>query len=352
MLSELKNVLRGLLLAIRLHTLFTAGVTSIAIWLCAPHRLALSFDVPLSVLVFGIIFPLSHSICENFRRREHANALLSTTCATVTTLWTYRDWICRKGRTSEGEALIGQSAVVLSRFLRCLREQLDVDMSRPNPEHTLAVNRCLQTLSSLSRLNERLAASAGYQLGGQGGMGRITQLMHLLAAIPNQLADIQLYSGTPVGMRHFLALSVYVSPILLAPYWRSFCPGADAREGPTTTNDSCPGGYLSAGFFVVILSSLYSVTLGVENCFDGIGDDDVKFRADIVFEDVVKAEGPLPSGFVRAQRPPAGPETHVEAVPAEEVLDVQPEAVLGGGASPSGVQKRASAPVRATDGIV
>ena len=286
LLRELRHVAKGVRLILLPSNLLTQAATALAVWACAPSRLSLTWTVAFNFLVFGIVFPLSHGISENFRRRERVNATLAGLGASVTSLyWAHRDWAQEAAKADASE--LAATVAALAAYLANVR----LLVSCPAPAAHAAGLECLRSLSALTVRNERLGARAGYQLGGEGGMSRLAQYIRLLVQSTLELEDVRLYSGTPHAMRYFVALMAYVSPILLAPYWRSFCAAEDARAAPSPARDDCPGGYFSASLYCVIISSLYVVTLGVEDVLDGDGLDDVRFDQDLRFAELVALDG-------------------------------------------------------------
>jgi hypothetical protein len=192
---EFRQTCRGLQLVLHVQTLLSLLLTTLAIYFCAPHRLNISFDVPLSVLIFGVIFPLTFSIAENFRRREHANTVLSdlgSCCSTI--YWVYRDWAATHSVTEGRYARQTECAVLISQFLATMR--LMLGESDPQGQ-TAQSDKALQNLSSLSQLNERMGKDCGYKMGGAGGLARLTAILRDMVRSVSLLRDIQDYSGTP-----------------------------------------------------------------------------------------------------------------------------------------------------------
>ena len=224
----------------------------------------------------------------DFRRRERVCAVLTELGASCTaTYWAHRDWALHSldGIADEAAASAELAATVaaISGYLANVRLLISCPSSAAE-EASLA---CMRSLSSLAVCNERLGARAGYKLGGEGGMSRLAQYVRMLVVSTLSLKDVRIYAGTPHVMRYFVTIMNYGSPVLLAPYWRSFCEAEDARGTPHDGRDNCPGGYFSASLYCIIISSLYMVTRGVEDVLDGFGLDDVRFDQDVHFAEIV-----------------------------------------------------------------
>ena len=93
-------------------------------------------------------------------------------------------------------------------------------------------------------------------------------------------------------MRFFCALMIYASPILLAPYWRSFCADQDEVyiSGRSTVDPGCAAGYFNCVLYTVVLMTLYSVTMEIEDIWDGNGNDDICYTHDLRFEEATRRE--------------------------------------------------------------
>ena len=220
----------------------------------------LAADTPVStkpVIVFGLVFPLTYSIQENFRRRERcADVIAELTGSAVGLMWMHRDMDrgvraagepprCaelptfrpsqrRSGSTAAGSlapavapvsavmqpgTLVHNAYVVLQEFLSSTRLYLttgDEDEATVLASHA----RAIRALSTLSALNEALGDAAGYSKGGEGGISRAHQYTRYLLVNLEQLRILRSYSGSPHGMRYFCSLMTHVSPLLLAPYFR------------------------------------------------------------------------------------------------------------------------------------
>ena len=198
---------------------------------------------------------------------------------------------CRDGIVdgTAAAAELATTVAAITDYLDNVRLLVSCDSSAAE-EASLA---CMGSLSALTACNERLGARVGYKMGGEGGMSRLAQYIRMLVLSTLSLKDVRVYAGTPHVMRYFVTVMNYLSPVLLAPYWRSFCAAEDARVTQRGMRDDCPGGYFSASLYCIIISSLYMVTRGVEDVLDGFGLDDVRYDQDVRFAELVALDKPL-----------------------------------------------------------
>ena len=322
----------------------------------APHdTLCLSLTRSTQVIVFGLIFPTTFAVTENFKRRERcADVIAQMKASSVAIFWAHRDW--GRGHAAGGAAASGtpvnpalplppprSSALRLAasalpqplpeldghtrNVLEVLREFLanvrgymissDDDARRTDAHYA----RAMRSLSTLHVLNEVLGASAGYSKGCEGGISRIAQYTRYLLAELEQLRILRLYAGSPHGLRFFVALMAHVSPIFLAPYFRNFCSVTDRElrahistvtasahdygsQGSSTTRkhvintwtafDPCAAGFFAAALYCAVICTLYAVLCDIEDLCDGDGLDDLHFNLDVELDEA-SAIAPLPA---------------------------------------------------------
>ena len=305
------------------------------------------------MLTLHAFSPRLRSIQENFRRRERcADVIAEMKASALGLLWLHRDM--DRGIRAAGETprraqlpqpslrrggLPGTSAssvappvapgtavynayVTLNECLASTRLFLladDADVERINACHA----RAIRALSTLSLLNEVLGDAAGYSKGCEGGVSRAHQYTRFMVANLEQLRILRSYSGSPHGMRYFCALMTHISPLFLAPYFRHFCPVGDR---------GCAPGYFSAVLYGVVLTTLYTVSVDIEDLCDGRGLDDLVFNADVELREAAQL-GP----FEAAQTPPGAgaapePDPPVPPRPMPRVW-VRYDDVLGRGCS-------------------
>ena len=129
---------------------------------------------------------------------------------------------------------------------------------------------------------------------------------------------------TPKGLRHVSIFLICTLPVLLAPFWLSFCDTASGGSvevlpveiiAPTSGNvgsgvglgleedgqvpqnlvkfpHGCVAAYFTAAIFVVVTFSLIRVQEALEDPFDGLGEDDIRWEVWSKHLDMVELHGP------------------------------------------------------------
>ena len=177
------------------------------------------------MIVFGLIFPTTFAVTENFKRRERcADVIAQMKASSVAIFWAHRDW--GRGHAAGGAAASAkpvQPSLPLppprSSALRSVSVASAQPLPQPLPEldgHTRNVlevlreflanvrgymissddepsrteahyARAMRSLSTLHVLNEVLGSAAGYSKGCEGGISRIAQYTRYLLAELEQL---------------------------------------------------------------------------------------------------------------------------------------------------------------------
>jgi len=162
-------------------TVLQLCLTCLAVWACSPARLALSFNAALPIIVFGVIFPLTHAISENFRRREHATCVLAQMYASATSLyWGHLDWPLYSSEAKQDAEYAGplNCGALLHDFLGSVRLLMITDTREE--AYSAAYRRCMRNLRSLSACNDALGQHVGYTKAGEGGVSRLAQYTRYL----------------------------------------------------------------------------------------------------------------------------------------------------------------------------
>jgi len=119
---------------------------------------------------------------------------------------------------------------------------------------------------------------------------------------------------TPKGLRHVSIFLICTLPLLLAPFWLSFCDtasggsvevlpveiigGLGLEEDGQVPHDlvkfphGCVAAYFAASIFVVVTFSLIRVQEALEDPFDGLGEDDIRWDVWSKHLDMVELHGP------------------------------------------------------------
>lgn len=147
-------------------------------------------------------------------------------------------------------------------------------LAEPDPDNASA-NEVYDTLVVLSEsvsdggIDKIPAPNYGAIMGG-------IQALHLTYQSLREVRDYQ----TPKGLRHFATFLIVTTPVLLAPFWASFCgpEGEDGLWDDWNGPYGCFPGYFMAALYVIITFSLLRVQEALEDPFDGTGEDDIQWK--------------------------------------------------------------------------
>jgi hypothetical protein len=215
---------KGVKFAATLHTLGLATATCLAIFICSKGVLDFSFDMNMSIVAVGTVFPLVFSVQAAFARREKALSCLAKLKASGVTIYMmFLTW--EKART-------GKWASEADTILQKLLDDIEWYLRSPSRTKEMA-NVVYDGFSSFSVLINEFGPEAGFAKGGEGGMSRMQLYLRLMM---QQFEDLRAIrdSETPVGLRLFCFALIHTAPIILAPYWNHFCDKQTAFELPST----------------------------------------------------------------------------------------------------------------------
>ena len=88
-----------------------------------------------------------------------------------------------------------------------------------------------------------------------------------------QIRSVKKYESSPVRLTRLVSLMVHLTPMLLAPYWRHFCPEYSPNCSPKRI---CVPAYLCCTVFCVIVSTMATVAAEIGDPWDGVGMDDIR----------------------------------------------------------------------------
>ncbi len=230
---------------------FIVTVLSIfSTWIC--FRYQIMADFPLTLVGIAIVFPVVFSIDSAYKRRERALIYLSDMKGHMQSLYlASRDWI-----TDGKESYKDEIRNNLSEIYNLLRELLMAHSYQREIEIKLN-----ESLSKLSKLTQyfRDRGLAG------GETSRASQYVSKIAIAIENLKVIRNYR-TPITLRAYSKVFIFTFPIFYAPHFvfeaQHYTRGLE---------------YMMPIVFSFILVSLDNIQGHLENPFDQIGEDDIKF---------------------------------------------------------------------------
>ncbi len=222
----------------------------VSTWLC--DRYGIVADFPLTLVAIAIVFPVVFSIDSAYKRRERALGLLGDFKAHMIALYhASRDWI---GNNDEFQLEIKNQLVDVYGSIR------NFFVSNPNKEKQ-AEKMIYNKISELSSIAQRFR-DHGLQVG---EVSRVSQYISKIMVAMENLKVI-LHYRTPVTLRAYSKVFIYSFPIIYGPYFVSV--SEHYSEGLQ---------YVMPIIFSFILVSLDNIQGHLENPFDQIGEDDIKF---------------------------------------------------------------------------
>lgn len=242
---------RSIFTIINWKTFVITSLSVVATYLC--DRYGIHADFPLNLVGIAIVFPVVFSIDSAYKRRERALGLLGDFKAhLLVTYHASRDWVDAKN-VKFPERIKEQLIEVYD----ALRATFIVGKSE-----VLAKEKELyRKLDSLSSLCQEFREH-GLQVG---EMSRVNQYISKMSvSIENML--VILHYRTPISLRAYSKVFIYSFPVLYAPYFVSV--SSDYSNGLQ---------YMMPIVFSFILVSLDNIQNHLEDPFDQVGVDDIKF---------------------------------------------------------------------------
>ena len=223
----------------------------VATWLCGYYNIQAEF--PLNLIGLAIVFPVVFSIDSAYKRREKALGYLGDFKAHLLALaHASRDWIDPKSEEFHKETK--SRLVDLYTALR----QTFVEGKQKEGEAEISVYKKISELSVFLQEFRKLGLQVGE-------MSRVSQYISKLSvAMENML--VILHYRTPITLRAYSRLFIYSFPLIYAPYFVSI----SKDYYPMLT-------YAMPIIFSFIFVSLDNIQSHLEDPFDQIGEDDIKF---------------------------------------------------------------------------
>ena len=244
------KTLRSIYLIINYKTLIVTALSIISTWLC--HYYNISADFPLTLVGIAIVFPVVFSIDSAYDRRERALTQLADFEAHLTALHiATRDWL-----DIQDKEFITDFRRNMVNVYSSLREFFINEEPDPDKENNIA-----DKVKILSRSVQKLR---DFDLQ-SGEMSRVNQYMSKILVDIENLKAIYLYR-TPITLRAYSRVFIYSFPVLYGPY---FVYASQEYTFSLT--------YMMPVLFSFILVSLDNIQGHLENPFDQIGEDDLKF---------------------------------------------------------------------------
>jgi len=233
------------------QVLLIAVLAVIATHYCIAY--SIHSDLPSSLVAVAIVFPIVFSIGAAYQRREEALQSLASLRAGIASIYfAHRDWI-KNSDSNHAE----RAREMGMRLYTGIREAL-----KARPQDRLAKSLTVyEVFSDYSRSHEALR-DAGL---GSTELSRINNFLWNMMSNYEHVRMIADYR-TPGSLRAFSKIYLNLFPILYAPFYADIADRGGAVFG-----------YGVAIAYACVLVGLDNIQDRLENPFDGVGDDDVRF---------------------------------------------------------------------------
>lgn len=249
----MKRVLKSFFLIINYKTLIITALSVISSYIC--FHLGFTAKFPDMLVGVAIVFPVVFSIGSAYNRRETALQRLSDFKGhAIAMYYATRDWTADKDHElpSRTRALIGEMFVLIRSMFATKH---DKDWSENE-------KKIYEMFSKMSALTMELR-----QHGVQSGeVSRISQYVSKMIIAFDNLKIIHNYR-TPITLRAYSKVFIYVFPIIYGPYFAS-----------TFKDYSAHLEYVMPILYSFILVSLDNIQDHLENPFDEVGEDDIRIE--------------------------------------------------------------------------
>jgi hypothetical protein len=254
----MKRVLKSFLLIINYKTLIITVLSVISTAFCYHFELTAKF--PDMLVGVAIVFPVVFSIGSAYSRRETALQRFSDFKGhAIAIYYATRDWTTEKNHDLPQRVReLVRELLVLIRTMFQLSKRKDLEENEKDIyAHFSKLSLCIMELQ---------------QLGVQSEISRVNQYLSKMIIAFDNLKIIQTYR-TPITLRAYSKVFIYVFPIIYGPYFAS------------SFNDySANLGYVMPILYSFILVSLDNIQDHLENPFDEVGEDDIRIEEKQIVE--------------------------------------------------------------------
>jgi hypothetical protein len=256
----MKRVLRSFFLIINYKTLIITTLAVISSTVC--FHLGLIAKFPDMLVGVAIVFPVVFSIGSAYNRRETALQRFSDFKGhSITLYYATRDWIAPEKQND----LPKRIRTMIGEMVLLIREMF---ISSHSHEWEQNEKKIYQYFSDLSKLTIEMR-----QLGVQSTeISRINQYISKMVIAFDNLKIIHAYR-TPVTLRAYSKVFIYIFPIIYGPYFAS-----------TFKDFSAHLEYVMPVLYSFILVSLDNIQDHLEHPFDEVGEDDIRIDAKEITE--------------------------------------------------------------------
>ena len=247
----MKNVLKSFLLIINYKTLIITTLSVISTYVC--YRLGLTAKFPDMLVGVAIVFPVVFSIGSAYNRRESALQRFSDFKGhAVAIFYATRDWT-----TDKSHQLPAEVRQLVTEMIAIMRRMFTSNNRTDLQENERKIYSHFSRLSGITNSMRDHGVQSSE-------ISRVNQYVSKMIIAFDNLQVIHTYR-TPVTLRAYSKVFIYIFPIIYGPYFAS------------TFNDfSANLEFVMPVLYSFILVSLDNIQDHLEHPFDEIGEDDIK----------------------------------------------------------------------------
>jgi hypothetical protein len=245
----MKRTLRSFSLIINYKTFIITTLSVVSTYICFHFGLTAKF--PDMLVGVAIVFPVVFSIGSAYNRRETAlQRLADFKGHAISIYYAARDWPVNKQND-----LAPRSKVIIEEMMLLVKVSFK---SKTREEFNLTEKKIYDLFSKLSLLTMELR-----DYGVQSEISRVSQYVSKMIIAFDNMKVIHNYR-TPITLRTYSKVFIYVFPIIYGPYFAS-----------TFHDYSAHLEYVMPVLYSFILVSLDNIQDHLENPFDEVGEDDI-----------------------------------------------------------------------------
>lgn len=249
----MKKVLKSFLLIINYKTLIITTLSVVSTYVC--YRLGFTAKFPDMLVGVAIVFPVVFSIGSAYNRRESALQRFSDFKGhAIAIFYATRDWT-----TDKNHDLPQQVRDIVSQMMTIMRKMFTSNNRSELLENERKIYAHFSRLSGITNAMREHGVQTSET-------SRVNQYVSKMIIAFDNLQVVHTYR-TPVTLRAYSKVFIYIFPIIYGPYFAS------------TFNDfSANLEYVMPILYSFILVSLDNIQDHLEHPFDEIGEDDIRIE--------------------------------------------------------------------------
>lgn len=251
--------MKRILLIVNLQTIIIAALAVISTALCIHFKF--EADFPLTLIAMSIVFPIVFSIGGAYKRREAALKEYAAIKGYLRAIFfVARDWL----ENPKPENVTKMNTIIFDFF-----NNFRIMFTRPKSELIENEKKVYDSFSDISLYIKHELRDEGLS---SGECSRTNQYLQKMMISFESIKHIYQYR-TPRTLRAFSSLFIKILPIVYGPYF-----ALKAEEMSWGLE------YVIPILLTMILVSLENIQEHLENPFDQVGEDDIKFNVEKFIE--------------------------------------------------------------------